>query len=306
MPTVLITTSSFAEHSAGPLSLLRDKGLCPVPNPHGRRLTEDELLALLAEHSPVGLLAGTEPLTRRVLEAGRGRLKVVSRVGVGWDNVDLDAARELGVAVLRTEGVLDRAVAELALGLILSALRMVPARDREIRRGVWNKALGALLFDKTVGLIGFGAVGRRLGEFVSALGARVVFCDPRPLAAEFATRLSLDELLRVSEIISLHASGQERILGGPELDLCRPGLILVNTARGGLVDEDALYERLADGRVAWACLDVFEHEPYSGRLRDLDNATLTPHIGSYAREARAEMERLAVKNLLRGLGLWEG
>lgn len=298
MASVLCTTSSFSPEAARPLT---DTGLEMVYNPFGRRLSIAELLALVASHRPVGLLAGSEELSRAVLSVAALDLKVVSRVGVGWDNVDHAAAAEFGIRVFRTPGVLDAAVAELTLGLILAALRQLVAHDRDIRRGEWRKRMGGQLAGRTVGIVGLGGIGRRVGELAHAFGARVVFSDLKRIEAPFAEPLPLDALLRAADVVSLHVDGKGRIIGAEELALMRPTAILVNTARGGLIDEAALAEALANGRLGFACLDVFERMPYSGPLAGLDNTLLTPHVGSYAAEARACMEQEAVRNLLLGL-----
>ncbi|GAB6037200.1 phosphoglycerate dehydrogenase [Fundidesulfovibrio butyratiphilus] len=303
MHTLLATTSSFGQEDDQPVETLRRAGFRLIVNPHGRKLTEAELAELLTLHRPVGLLAGTEPVTRAVLEKAQDHLRAVARVGVGWDNVDRAAAAELGMAVSRTEGVLDTAVAELALGFMLSALRHIARQDRDVRAGVWKKRMGGLLSGKTVGILGYGAIGSRVGGLAAAFGAKLAFCDPAVDACSdgLATSCCLDDLLRNSDILTLHASGSACLIGARELSLCKPGVIVVNTARGGLVDENALLEGLQSGRVGAACLDVFASEPYSGPLTGQENAILTPHAGSYAREARLLMERTAVDNLLADL-----
>ena len=300
--TILATTSSFGTESPRLLEDLRELGLKVVLNPWGRKLTEAEISDLLQHHRPVGLLAGTEPITRKVLEEGRSYLRVISRVGAGWDNVDHDAAAEFGIRVYRTSGVLTQAVAELALGLMLSGLRAISFHDRQLRQGLWKKHMGGLLQGKVVGLIGFGAIGRRVGELVATFGARVVYYDPLPVTVPWAEPVSLTHLLNQADIISLHAGGKQRILGPEEFQvLARRGVILINTARGELVDEETLYACLRAGDVTYAGLDVFQEEPYCGPLSTLDNVVMTPHIGSYAREARLLMEETAINHLMAGL-----
>ena len=302
MNTVLCTTSSFGKSAPYVLETLKDHGLRSIINPYERKLTEDELHRLIDEYRPVGLLAGTEPVTRNILSWAKDYLKVISRVGVGWDNVDRDAAKEFGIQVHRTENVLDQAVAELTLGFILSALRHIPFLDRQIRVGIWQKRMGRLLNGKIVGVIGFGAIGQRVGELTQALGAAVVYFDPYPKDVKWAKSLTLDALLAESNIITVHASGSEQIIGKKEINRLRDDVILLNLARGGLIDETALYDALANKKVAYACLDVFECEPYTGPFSLLDNVVLTPHIGSYALESRIQMEEIAVDNLIKGLG----
>jgi len=302
MGTILITTSSFAAGTPELLDDLKDRGFQYVLNPYGRVLTGDELVGLLDRHRPVGILAGTERIDGAVLGAAKDHLRVISRVGVGWDNVDLAAAAALGIRVYRTEHVLTQAVAELTLGMILSALRNLAGHDRRLREARWQKQMGSLLAGKLLGVIGFGAIGQRVGTLARTFGAEVIYYDPCPQAAvTWAGPVSRAELMERAEIISLHAGGREVIMGDGELKSCRRGVILINTARGTLVDERALVRHLASGQVGFACLDVFEQEPYAGPLLAFDNVLLTPHIGSYAREARAEMESRALANLYRGL-----
>ena len=302
METVLTTTTSFARESPDLVEPIRASGLRLVINPLARKVNEEELEKLLKDYRPIGLLAGTEPITRAALDKAKGHLKIISRVGTGWDNVDREAARQMGIRVSRTSGVLTQAVAELTIGLILSALRSISSNDRLIRQGKWHKTMGGLLSGKIVGIIGFGHIGRRVSELVTAFGAKVLYYDPQPMDAPWAQAVTLPELLSQAEIITIHASGRGKILGPDELkNICKRGVLLVNTARGGLIDESALQECLKNGKVSFACLDVFEDEPYCGPLCSLENVILTPHVGSYAREARVLMERTAVENLLNGL-----
>jgi D-3-phosphoglycerate dehydrogenase len=301
-PVILATTSSFAQSSPAAKKLLESRGYAVATNPHGRKLTEEELRELLAKHQPKGLLAGTEPVTSAALKGAAEYLKAVSRIGVGWDNVDRDAAYELGIPVSRTVGVLDQSVAELTLGMILTALRRTALSDRRIRSGNWKKETGFLLCGKTVGIVGFGAIGQCVARLCVAFGSQVVYSDVTNVSSVLGPQLALDELLHASDIVTLHASGSEKLLGARELDLlAKPGAIVVNTARGGMIDEAALAERLRNGRIDFACLDVFEREPYQGPLAELDNTLLTPHVGSYALEARIEMEIRAAENLLADL-----
>ena len=303
MNTILATTSSFGKGSPQIIKDLQEKGFNIVVNPYGRKLTEEELKELLNQHRPVGLLAGTEPVTDSVLKAAKDYLKVISRVGVGWDNVDKQTAGNLGIQVFRTEGVLNQAVAELTLGLILSALRYISLQDRQIRDGVWQKRMGRLLQGKVVGVIGFGSIGQCVGRLISAFDATVLYYDPVSMNVAWAKATSIHKLLAQSDIVTIHADAENQILGEKELlSLCNPGVIVVNASRGTLIDEDALYKALVSGRVAFACLDVFDQEPYSGPLTQLENVILTPHIGSYAQEARIRMEEMAVENMLAGLG----
>lgn len=304
MNTILATTSSFGKGSPQILKNLQEKGFNVVVNPYGRKLTEEELKKLLNQHRPISLLAGTEPVTASVLKDAKEYLKIISRVGVGWDNVDKQTAQELGIQIFRTAGVLNQAVAELTLGMILSALRAIPLQDRQIRGGVWQKRMGKLLQGKVVGIIGFGSIGQCVGKLISAFGATVLYYDPVLTDVAWAKSASIHKLLAQSDIVTIHADAQEQILGEKELlSVCKPGVVIVNTSRGSMIDEDALYKALVSGRVSFACLDVFDQEPYSGPLTQIENVIMTPHVGSYAQEARIRMEEMAVENMLTGLGV---
>lgn len=296
MTDVLWTTSSFA--AAEPLERA---GLAVKPNPKRRKLTEDEALALFAELRPAGLVAGLEPLNRRVLEASRSHLKVVSRCGTGLDNVDLEAARELGIRVYNTPDAPAPAVAELALALMLAALRGVAESDRAVRAGRWERRTGGLLGARTVGVVGYGRVGRRVAALCRAFGSTVLAYDPAPFSDDAVRRTGLPELLAASDVVTLHAAGSARLLDAAALATMKKGAVLVNTARGGLVDEEALAAALRSGALSAAGLDVFETEPYAGPLKDLPNAVLTAHMGSAAAECRGRMELEAAENLVRGL-----
>jgi D-3-phosphoglycerate dehydrogenase len=307
MSSILITTSSFAKDDISPLDLLRKAGYETIINPYRRKLTEDEVLNLLLEVKPTGMIAGLEPLTARVLQQAKG-LKVVSRCGIGLDNVDLDAARGLGITVRNTPDAPTEAVAELTIGFIFNLLRKISFLDRELRKGNWSKESGGLVRDKKVGIVGLGRIGKRVAEMLLALGAKVAGTDIQPdyewLQTKQVPLISLEELLKQSEILCLHVSytgSSEFLIGRKEMEAMPKGAYLINTSRGEIIDQDALYSMLTGGHLSGAALDVFTQEPYSGPLTKLDNVVLTPHIGSYAREARIEMEIQATENLIEEL-----
>ncbi len=274
-------------------------------NPHGRKLRPDETAELLPG---VGdLIAGTEVLDRVTLQKAFA-LKVISRCGIGTDNVDLEAAKELGIEVRFVRDAHVDAVAELTLAGVFALLRHIGQADRDLRAGIWRKPMGSLLRGRAVGIVGLGKVGRRLvdllGPFSCALLAHDPVEDPGFADRQGIGYLPLDELLSRCEIVCLLATqcpDGEPLMSRQRIASMRPGALLVNTARGGLVDEEALAQALASGRLAGAYLDVFEAEPYKGPLTQVDNVLLTPHIGSYARESRLRMETEAVENLLDSL-----
>ena len=301
---ILISTGSFGEWDSTPLQRLEKAGLNIQLNPYGRKLKEEEIIELAA--GAVGILAGTEPLNSHVLNRLEG-LKVISRCGVGMDNVDLSEAKGLGIKVYNTPDGPTQAVAELTVSLVLNLLRQVSLMDRELRNNIWNKRMGLLLSGKRIGIIGFGRIGKKVAEMLYSLGTEVSYCDPAVQGDQDRfNKLELFTLLKESDIVCLHlalsASMDKPLIGGDELSSMKKDSFLVNCSRGGVVDEKALYESLKNGRLAGAAVDVFDSEPYEGLLQELDNIILTPHIGSYAKETRIKMEMQAAENLIKGLG----
>ncbi len=303
MNTLVISTSSFDIDNNPPLLHLQKNGMSIVTNPHRRKLTEDEIIELLRQGA-IGLIAGIEPLTRRVFEAAP-QLKVISRCGAGLDSVDLTAAKQHGITVLNTPEAPAQAVAELTLGYILALLRQISTIDTAVRNSEWPRTQGRLLAAQTVGIIGLGHIGRRVARLCQAFEATVVAHDPFvQQAPDGVTLMPLPQLLASADVITLHvpySSELHHLLDAKAFAAMKPEAIVINAARGGLVDEDALATALSAGTIAAAALDVFEQEPYHGPLIANRNIILTSHIGSLARESRQRMEIEAAENLLQGL-----
>lgn len=298
---ILISTSSYDTTNSPILEHLASNGFDCVLNPHGRRLTEAEVAELLTD-DVVGMIAGVEPLTRRVLEGARS-LKVISRAGIGMDSVDLSAAAELGILVDNTPNAPVAAVAELTVAMMLDLLRKVSASDRDLRAGKWKPLMGNLLGSQTVGLIGCGRIGTATARLLQAFGSSLLVCDPMYTGSE-ARRVDLDELLGASDVVSLHVpygKATHHLINAERMACMKPGALLINTSRGGLIDEAALVESLQHGHLAGAGLDTYEQEPYNGPLTTMPQAVLTAHMGSYAKESRSRMEREAAENLAKGL-----
>ena len=298
MPRILIGASSFGAVDTAPLERLRQAGFDVMQNPYGRRLTEEELLELLP--GVVGLIAGLEPLKASVLE--RSSLRVISRSGTGMSNVDVDAARRLGIEVRNTPDATTSAVAELTLAAALTLLRQTIPMNAELHAGRWTRVAGAQLEGKTVVVIGFGRIGRRVAELLLAFRARVVAVDPGATVPDpRVTLASLTDALPVADMVTVHASGAETILGKTELYRLKRGALVLNASRGDVVGEDALCEALDTGQVAGAWVDAFRDEPYTGPLSRYPQVLLTPHVGSFTLECRRRMEMEAVDNLIDAL-----
>ena len=297
---VLIGTSTFGVADDAPLRRLAEVGLTPVLNPFARKITDAELPALLTDDT-VGLVAGLETLDRPMLAGSH--LKAISRVGVGMSNVDQDAAQELGIAVFSTPDAPTQAVAELAVGSLLALLRRVPEMDRDMHAHQWTKQLGLQLSDRTVAIIGFGRIGRRIASLLAPFGTQVLVVDPmlEGTAPGGFPVLSLNDALEQADVVSVHASGDKPILDEAAFAHLKDGSYVLNASRGGCVDESALLVALTSGKVAGAWVDTFEVEPYDGPLCDHPRVLLTPHIGSNTAESRVQMEAEAVENLIGGL-----
>lgn len=299
---IAIGPSSFAEQDNAPLRMLEEAQCEVVPNPYGRRLTEEEVIAHLADVD--GLIAGLEPLNRRVLESAN-RLRAIARVGIGMTNVDFDAARERSIAVSNTPDGPAEAVAEMTIAALLAMLRNLLPMNDALHRREWSKQIGLGLRGTKVLLIGYGRIGQRVGKLLHAFGAHVLIWDPyvkqHVLPEEAELIDTLHHGLAVADVVSLHASGDECILDAAAIAEMKHGSVLLNSARGELVDESAVADALNAGALAGAWMDAFTKEPYSGPLCDCPTALLTPHAGTYTKQCRHDMETSAVRNLLRDL-----
>lgn len=267
------------------------------PTEHGR--TEEDMITILADaDGAITLLQ--DPITRRVLESNPN-LRIVSNLAVGYNNIDVEAARELGIAIGNTPGVLTEATADLTMALMLAVLRRIVEADRELReegRCEWEplKLLGASLQGKTLGIVGMGRIGSAVASRARAFGMNV---------AGIRRGGSLEELLAQSDVVSLHVplSRETRhLIDAGALAKMKRGAYLINTSRGALVDEDALCDALESGQLRGAGLDVYEFEPaVNPRLLTMKNVVILPHIGSATEEARTAMARIAATNVLRYL-----
>ncbi len=258
-----------------------------------------------------GIIASVTPkFTRKTLEQCPN-LILLFRHGIGCDNVDLEAATELGIRVSRVKGEVEReAVAEYAVSMLFAAARMLPQGYQAVKKSQWSdrvKMIGMQLKDKTVGLIGLGNIGSRSAEILNAFGTKVLACDPYISKQRFkefgAVEESFDGLIRKSNAILFHCpltSETRRFFGKEQFENLQPGCILVNTCRGELLDEDALYEALRNGTVGCYATDVVEGEPIGNdhRLAQLDNVIITPHLGGYSWESLQGMGQTGVDDMI--------
>jgi D-3-phosphoglycerate dehydrogenase / 2-oxoglutarate reductase len=299
MTLVAVTPRSFRRTPGEHLDRLRAELDVRFPN-LDRPLEEGEMTDLV--RGCAGLIVGVDPVTTRVLEAGP--LRVVVKYGSGMDNIDIEAAEALGVHVSSTPGANSRSVAELAIALLLSLARNVTLHDRNVREGSWRRVTGVELAGKRLGVVGYGAIGHEVARIARGLEMDVVAHDPLVEDADVPL-VSLDELYATSDAVSLHlplTAETRGMVGAQELAAMKPTSFLLNTARGGLVDEDALADALRSGRLAGAALDGFAEEPLpKSPLRKLDNVVLSPHAGAATHDAVLRTAAQAVDQLLRDL-----
>jgi len=301
---ILVTPASLKPDTVGPaMDRLRSFAGTLVFNPQKRPLTEDELIPLL--DGCVGCVAGLDAFSRKVIESA-GTLKVISRYGTGVDNVDVAVAREKNIMVCNTPGVNAQAVADLTFGFMLSLVRRLPLLDRTTRQGQWDRSIGAELYQKTIGILGLGYVGKAVARRAAGFSMRILACSP-DIDQEYArtngiTPVSFNELVSESDFLSLHLplkTETRHIISADVMRKMKKGALLINTARGGLLDEAAACELLKSGHLGGLALDVYETEPpLNSPLFTLDNVIFTPHTAAHTTEATAAMASLSVQNLI--------
>lgn len=313
MTRVLITPTTLKNIEGRYRTLLTEAGMEIVtpPEPWDHQLREEELFQLLPGIDAT--VAGMEPYNAKVL-AAHPQLKVIARVGVGYDAVDVDAATSQGVAVTITPGANHDTVAEHAFSLLLAWAKHVTIGDREVRQGQWNRNVTVPIRGGTMGIVGLGRIGQAMALRAQAFGMKVIAYEVKPDAAFVARQqiqlVDLPTLFSTSDVVSLHAPATpatKHMVNAQTLGLMKPNAFLLNTARGGLIDEEALYMALKLGRIAGAGLDVFAQEPppKDHPFFQLENIVMTPHTAGTDVQSRLDMAELASKAIVElAAGRW--
>lgn len=306
MNKVLITTVPFADKNPLPLKLLEKAGIDYLINPIGRKLKEDELAEMVSDFD--GLIAGTEPITDKVMSHGKN-LKLISRVGIGLDSVDLLAAERRGIQVSYTPDAPAPAVAELTVGMMLTLLRSVHVANSQMHQGLWHRYFGRRISEITIGIIGVGRIGRGVIERLASFRpAKILINDITP-EVEFSSMswvqsASKEEIYQQADLISLHVpltAQTKNMIQYNHLKAMKEDAIVINTSRGGIINEVDLARALNEGHLSAAAVDVFEQEPYDGELRDIERCLLTSHMGSMSVDCRTRMEIEATEEAVRFL-----
>ena len=303
---VLLATYPFGKYDKSPLELLEKTGWEIVKNPYKRRLKESDMPNIAADVDAI--IAGTEPYNAKFFENYGSNIKVISRVGIGLDSIDFQAAQKHDVQVTYTPDAPSQAVAELALAQIINLNRHITSSDRSVRNQTWNRMIGRLLCEQTVGLLGLGRIGKLLVKLLKPFGCKIIVHDIEPdhdFIKEHGLELrSCDELFKESDVLSVHIplnKANKHFINRSRIAVMKTGSLFINTARGPVVDEAALTDALLQGHLGGAALDVFEEEPYEGLLAKLDNTILTAHIGASAQQSRKDMEYQATEDCIRVL-----
>ena len=305
---VRATSRSFGRHTRAGVRLLEDAGYDVILAGPGGPWPEEKMREYARDAD--ALIVGADQVTRNVLTSSR-RLRVVAKHGVGVDNIDLAAAEELGISVTYAPDGNTRSVAEMTVAMLLSLWRGLARADARLRARVWEPMVGREAAGRTLGIIGLGRIGRAVAILGQALGMRILACDvvqdPAFADAHGIRYETLEGVLRQSDAVSIHVplmDQTQRLIGSREMAWMRPDAVLVNVARGGIVDEHALAEALAHGRLAGAAVDVFEHEPpWDSPLLGFETVLLTPHIAHSTQEAMERVDVMVaedVRAVLRG------
>ncbi len=303
---IVSTSPTFGFYVQEPVDYLKTHGCELKMIPQGKKLSQAELLECASESD--AMIIAFDKISDEVIRAAPN-LKVVAKHGAGVDNIDRAAATEKGIVVTSAPGANSDAVADLTIGLFLALARQIPFADSSVKAGEWPRIIGTQLNKKTLGIIGVGQIGKKVARRAVGFDMEVLVYDVVE-DGEFAEKtgaryLPLDEVLAKSDFISMHVpliESTRNLIGARELGLMKQSAFLVNVARGGVVDEDALLEALNEKRISGAAADVFSQEPAKGNpLLEMENLIATPHMGMYTREALIETGMMCVRNIVDAL-----
>lgn len=305
---ILITPRTFGKTNPDLFARMEKAGLEIIRNETGHMLSEEDMCEMISDCDAV--ILGLDPMNARVL-AHAPKLKVISRYGVGFDNIDLAECERRGIKFSRTLGALDNAVADYAFAFILAVARHLAWEDRKCRANDWTKIMGIDVYGKTIGIVGLGSIGKCVAKRCKGFDMRVMASDPiwdDSFARDYGViRSDVDEICKEADFITLHCvlnESTKNIINSERLALMKPRAVLVNTARGGLVDEDALLDALRENRIWGAGIDVFDHEPPTNPLwRELNNVIISAHCSSSTFGTADLMGEIAVDHLLKDLEL---
>lgn len=300
---ILVTSNSFGKFNSAPKQKMIDMGWEVIPNPYHKIMNEEEMMGVVKDVD--GIILGSDIVSKKVLDQAN-KLKVISRYGVGIDNIDLEECKRRGIEVTVTKNCNTEAVADYAVGLMLATLRHICNVDRSLRSGTWKKETGLNLCHKKVGVIGLGSIGRQVVKRVKGFDCEILgydlYLDQEYCDANNITVMDPEEIYKNADIITLHTPGNadgSPMIGEKELSMMTEDTVLINTARASLVDEESLITALKDHKIYGYGTDVHANEPIMNeKFKDLDNVVLSPHNAAVSREAVNKMSSTAVENLI--------
>jgi D-3-phosphoglycerate dehydrogenase / 2-oxoglutarate reductase len=303
---ILITTVPFGDKNPLPLQMLEDAGIEYLINPLNKKLTEDELFDMVADFDVI--IAGTEKISAKIMD-NAPKLKLISRVGIGLDGVDLNAAKNRKIAVSYTPDAPTSAVAEITVGMMLSLLRSVHLSNIRMHNGHWQRYFGKRIANCTVGIIGLGRIGKEVLSYLKSFNIRKILVNDLNKDFQVDNDINIEwvdkkTLYKNSDIISLHlplTPITHNLIKKEELNMMKNDAVLINTSRGGIINESDLYNALKIGHLSAAAIDVFDNEPYNGELTKIERCLLTAHMGSMSVDCRARMELEATEEVIRFL-----
>jgi len=306
MPKALITTVPFAHKDSTPLDLLNENNIEYLINPLNKKLTEDELIDMICDFDVI--IAGTEQISDRVMQKATN-LKMISRVGIGLDSVDLLAAKSREIQVSYTPDAPAPAVAELTIGMMLTLLRSIHVSNSQMHSGEWYRFFGRRLSEVTIGIIGVGRIGTGVLQHLKGFGNPKILVNDIFVGEDIDDGLDIEwcskeEIYRHSDVISLHlplTAQTKNMIKKDQLLSMKKDAIIINTSRGGIINENDLYEVLQSGHLSGAAIDVFNNEPYNGNLKNIERCLLTAHMGSMSVDCRTRMEIEATEEAVRFL-----
>ena len=306
MSKVLITTVPFGDKNRYPLDLLEGNNIEYLVNPLDKKLTEDELVGLVSDFDVI--IAGTELISSKVME-NASNLKMISRVGIGLDSVDLLAAEKRGIRVSYTPDAPAPAVAELTVGMMLTLLRSAHVSNLQMHSGKWHRFFGRRLSEVVVGIIGVGRIGQGVLEHLKGFKNPRILVNDMSIKNDISNKFNVEwsskeEIYKQSDIVSLHlplTGKTKNMIRKDQLLLMKADSIIINTSRGGIINESDLYEAMKSGHLGGAAIDVFNNEPYNGDLKNIERCLLTAHMGSMSIDCRARMEIEATEEAVRFL-----
>lgn len=298
---ILIGPSSFGQHDPSPLTKLKLSGFEVIENPFKRKILKQEILELLDEEV-IGLLAGLEVLDDQVLT--KSNLRVISRVGSGISNINMKSIKKNNIKLFSIPyGPVD-SVAELTVGNIINLFKSIIPMNNYMHDNNWKRILGNEIKEKNIIIIGYGRIGKKVANILNAFNANIYVVDPfinKSDLKEGFELIKLEEALRIADLVTIHVNVEECIISEHELSMMKKGSLICNVSRGGVINELALINAIENKRISGAWIDAFVEEPYYGKMNQLNEIILTPHVGSYTKECRSNMEMEATENLLNNL-----